>query len=76
MWAACVPVPASLPRFRPAANLDGGADIWEQFLSAPAKVVKGLISSHAGAQAKKPGFLQELNTIYPSRQVFQYGRQA
>ena len=79
MWAACVPVPASLPRFRPAANLDGGnggVDIWEQFLSVPAKVVKGLISSHAGAQAKKPGFLQELNTIYPSRQVFQYGRQA
>lgn len=81
MWAACVPGPASLPRFRPAANLDGGggADIWEQFLSAPAKVVKGLISSHAGAQAKKKkktGFLQELNTIYPSRQVFQYGRQA
>lgn len=82
MWAACVPVPASLPRFRPAANLGGGdggdssADIWEQFLSAPAKVVKGLISSHAGAQAKKPGFLQEFNAIYSSRQVFQYGRQA
>lgn len=78
MWAACVPVPASLPRFLPAANLDdgGGADIWEQFLSAPAKVVKGLISSHAGARAKKTSFLQEFNTIYPSRQVFQYGRQA
>lgn len=54
---------------------NGGSDIWEQFLSAPAKVVKGLISSHAGAQ-KKNGFLQELNTIYPSRQVFQDGRQA
>lgn len=60
VWAACVPVPASLPRFLPAANLvdgdgggGGGADIWEQFLSAPAKVVKGLISSHAGARAKK-----------------------
>lgn len=40
----------------PAANHDGsngGNDIWEQFLSAPAKVVKGLISSHAGAQEKK-----------------------
>lgn len=56
MWAASVPAPASLPCFLPAANLDGGgggADIWEQFLSAPAKVVKGLISSHAGARAKK-----------------------
>lgn len=62
--------------FPPSANLGGGSsDIWEQFLSAPAKVVKGLISSHAGAQ-KKNGFLQELNTIYPSRQVFQDGRQA
>lgn len=80
MGAACVPVPASLPRFLPAANLGGGGgggdDIWEQFLSAPAKVVKGLISSHAGARAKKNSFLQEFNTIYPSRQVFQYGRQA
>lgn len=77
MWAACVPVPASPPHFFPAANLDGGgADIWEQFLSAPAKVVKGLISSHAVARAKKNSFLQEFNTIYPSRQVFQYGRQA
>lgn len=80
VWVACVPVPAPLPRFLAAANLDGGggggADIWEQFLSVPAKVVKGLISSHAGARAKKPSFLQEFNTIYPSRQVFQYGRQA
>ena len=41
--------------FPPSANLgggSGGSDIWEQFLSAPAKVVKGLISSHAGAQKK------------------------
>lgn len=43
------------PLFPPSTNLGGGngdVDIWEQFLSAPAKVVKGLISSHAGAQKK------------------------
>jgi len=75
---SCVPVSS---RFPPSANLCSGGgvsgDIREQCLSAPAKVVKeGLISSHAGARGKNNLFLQELNTIYPSRQVFQDGRQA
>lgn len=58
MCVGCVPISARcsfLPLFPPSANLGGGSgsgDIWEQFLSAPAKVVKGLISSHAGALKK------------------------
>ena len=43
----------SLPSAPPQiSGSGGGGDIWEQFWSAPAKVVKGLISSHAGAQKK------------------------